>query len=45
MKNIEEIIKKQKEYFQSGQTLPVDFRIKMLKKLYNAIKRYESDLL
>lgn len=44
MKNIEEILKKQKEYFQSGQTLPVDFRIKMLKKLYNAIKRYESDI-
>ena len=44
MKNIEEILKKQKEYFQSGQTLPVDFRIKMLKKLYNEIKRYESDI-
>ena len=44
MKNIEEILKKQKEHFQSGQTLPVDFRIKMLKKLYNAIKRYESDI-
>ena len=38
---IAEIVKKQKEYFYTGATLPVKFRIQALKKLYSAIKANE----
>ena len=42
--HIEEILEKQRIYFRSGATLPVEFRIKALKKLYDAVKKYESDI-
>ena len=38
---IEEILQKQRAFFQTGQTLPVAFRIAMLKKLRSAVDRYE----
>ncbi len=41
---IEKIIERQKKYFQSGATLSVEFRIKMLKRLYGAVKKYESEI-
>ena len=34
----------QREYYASGATLSVDFRIEQLKKLYAAIKKYESEI-
>ncbi len=43
-KNIDQILESQRKYFGSGATLPVSFRISMLKKLYNAVKRYESEI-
>ncbi len=42
--NIEELIKSQKEFFQSGATFPVKFRIQMLLKLYGCIKKYETEI-
>lgn len=42
--DITEIITKQRKYFQTGQTLPVNFRVDALRKLYDAIKRYEPDI-
>ncbi len=42
--NIEALLKKQKEYFQSGATLPVKFRIQMLLKLYKCIKKHENEI-
>lgn len=42
--NIEELLKKQKIFFQSGATLPVKFRIQMLLKLYKCIKKYENEI-
>lgn len=42
--NIDEILKSQRAFFQSGATLPVSFRIEMLKKLYKAIDKYENDI-
>ncbi len=42
--NIEELLKKQKEFFQSGSTLPIKFRIQMLLKLYKCIQKYENDI-
>ena len=41
---IQEIIKKQREYFLTGETLDVKFRIKMLKKLYVTIKKYQDEI-
>ena len=40
--NIKQILECQKDFFASGATLSVDFRIKMLKKLYCAVKRNEA---
>lgn len=42
--DIAEIVTRQREYFQTGQTLPVNFRVNALRKLYNAIKRHEADI-
>lgn len=44
MMNIDEILEKQRQFFRSGATLPVSFRIEMLKKLYNTIKKYETEI-
>ena len=41
---VDEILKSQRAYFQSGATLPVEFRIQMLKKLYQTIKKYENEV-
>ena len=47
MKNeqIASLLDKQREYYKSGVTVPVNFRIEQLKKLYAAIKKYESEIL
>ena len=42
--DITNILEKQRKYYQSGATLPVDFRIKNLKKLHEAIRRYEKEI-
>lgn len=42
--NINVISEIQKNFFQSGATMPVNFRIEMLKKLYNAIKNHENEI-
>ena len=41
---IQKIIQKQKAYFGTGATLPVKFRIEILKKLYAYIKAHEKDI-
>ena len=41
---IEEILESQRKLFQSGATLPVSFRIEMLKKLRSAVKKYETEI-
>ena len=43
--DIMNIIKKQKEYFSTGATLPAGFRIKALKKLKSVIKENETAIL
>ncbi len=45
MKNIDNILESQKLYFQSGATIPVIFRIEMLRKLKAAIKKHEAELM
>ncbi len=41
---IRELVRKQKEYFETGATIPSAFRIDMLKRLLNAVKKYEEEL-
>jgi len=41
---IDVIVQKQRAYFQSGATLPVGFRIAMLKKLLAAVNKYEKQI-
>ncbi len=42
--NIDQILESQRKFFQSGATLPVEFRIEMLKKLYDAVKSHEAEI-
>ena len=41
---IELLVKKQQEYFHTGETLPVSFRKAALNKLYTVISAHEEDL-
>ena len=41
---IDKILEAQKKFFDFGTTLPVPFRIKMLKKLRCAVKKYENEI-
>ena len=41
---IRELLEKQRAYYRSGATIPTDFRIGQLKKLYTAVKKYEVEL-
>lgn len=41
---IDKILEKQRAYFQSGATLPVNFRIAMLKKLLATVNKYEKEI-
>ncbi len=42
--NTDRILESQREYFQSGATLSVEFRIKRLRELYGAVKKYEDEI-
>ena len=42
--NIDLILENQKKFFRSGATLSVDFRVEMLKKLYETIKEYKDKI-
>ena len=41
---IQNILEKQHKFFQTGQTLPVAYRIEQLQKLKDSIIRHEPDL-
>lgn len=41
---IENLLVRQRALYSSGTTIPVDFRIKQLKKLYSAVKKYQSKI-
>jgi aldehyde dehydrogenase (NAD+) len=44
MTTIGSLVKEQKNYFASGATKDIDFRIKQLKKLYKGIKENENEI-
>ncbi len=41
-KNVDEILRKQRAFFQSGATLPLEFRKNALKRLYDTVLAYEE---
>ena len=41
---IHEIVEKQRRFFRTGATLPVSFRIEMLRRLRDAVDRYEKEI-
>lgn len=41
---IRSLLEAQKKYYKTGVTIPVDFRIAQLKKLYGAVKKYEEEI-
>ncbi len=42
--NIDLILENQRKFFRSGETLSVEFRVEMLKKLYDTIKENKSEI-
>ena len=42
--NILEIVERQRRFFRTGATLPVSFRLAMLKELRDAVDRYEEEI-
>lgn len=41
---ITDLLNNQRTFFESGATLDIDFRIRMLKKLRDAIQKYENEI-
>ena len=35
---------RQREYYKSGVTIPADFRVAQLKKLYSVVKKYQNEI-
>ena len=42
--NSEQIIQKQRSFFQKGHTLPLSFRLDALKRLYESIVKHEKEI-
>ena len=42
--NIHEIVEAQRKFFRTGATLPVSFRLEMLRKLRDAVDQYEDGI-
>lgn len=38
------ILEKQRKFYKSGVTIPVDFRIRQLRRLYKTVKKYENEI-
>ena len=45
MSDIVSIMEKQRTYFGKGETIPIDFRKKQLRRLLSAINAHENDIL
>ena len=41
---ITHLLEQQRNFYKSGATIPVKFRIEQLKKLYNTVKKYQSEI-
>lgn len=41
---IKHLLETQRDFYHSGATIPVEFRVKQLKKLYVSVKKYEAEI-
>ena len=41
---IQALVAQQRAFFNSGATIPVEFRLEQLRKLYAAVKAHEDDI-
>ena len=41
---IQALLEKQRAYYRSGATIPVKFRIEQLEKLYETVKKYQTEI-
>ena len=41
---IQSVLEKQRAYYRSGATIPVKFRVEQLKKLYEAVKKHQTEI-
>ena len=41
---IRALLERQRTFYKTGATIPVQFRIAQLKKLYAAVKKYENEI-
>ena len=41
---IQSLLEKQRAFYRSGATIPVEFRIKQLKKLYATVQKYQTEI-
>jgi len=41
---IKRLLQRQRAFFRTGATIPVEFRIRQLKKLYDAVKKHEAEI-
>lgn len=41
---IQSILEKQKQFYRSGATIPVKFRIRQLKTLYRTVRKYQTEI-
>ena len=41
---ISALLERQREYYKSGATIPANFRVAQLKKLYAAVKKYQNEI-
>lgn len=44
MENLNELVENQKQFFQTHKTFSIDYRISMLKKLYQSIVAHENEI-
>ena len=42
--DLDQLLQNQREFFRSGATLPVYFRVTMLRKLRSAVERHEEEI-
>ena len=43
-KEINDLLESQRNFYKSGETVPVSFRLAQLKKLYAAVKKYQHEI-
>ncbi len=41
---IQNLLEKQRKFYKSGATIPVNYRITQLKKLYQTVKKYQTEI-